>query len=138
MSGKNKTARREESADKNYIRILIGSAVSAVIYFLLVAMFALISLKNGVSSAMYVPAGIFFAFVSGFTGGFITVRPIKAKGIFYGTVSGLISAIICSVVHFIANGNKAGSGLLILAGAMIVAAAAGGITAVNLKVKNKY
>ena len=130
MSGKNKSTRRNEESGNNYVRILIGSAVSAVIFFVLLAMFALFS--------VYVPAGIAFALLSGLAGGFATVRPIKQKGVPYGALSGFIASLFCSAVLFIVNGSKAGSGLFVLAGIMILGGAAGGIGAVNLKVKKKY
>lgn len=138
MSGKNKSTRRNEESGNNYVRILIGSAVSAVIFFVLLALFALFSLKNGTNGSVYVPAGIAFALLSGLAGGFATVRPIKQKGVPYGALSGFIASLFCSAVLFIVNGSKAGSGLFVLAGIMILGGAAGGIGAVNLKVKKKY
>ena len=137
MSGKNKSTRRNEESGNNYVRILIGSAVSAVIFFVLLALFALFSLKNGTNGSVYVPAGIVFALLSGLAGGFATVRPIKQKGLPYGVLSGFIASLFCSAVLFIVNGS-AGSGLFVLAGLMILGGAAGGIGAVNLKLKKKY
>lgn len=138
MSGKNKSTRRSEEGGNNYIRIFVGSAVSVIMFFVLLALFALFSLKNGANSSLYVPAGIVFALLSGIAGGFAAVRPIKQKGIPYGALSGLISSLFCSAVLFVVNGNKAGSGLFILAGLIILGSAAGGIGAVNLKFKKKY
>lgn len=138
MSGKNKSTRRNEESNNSYIRIIVGSAVSAVMFFALLALFALFSLKSGTYGSLYVPAGIAFAFLSGVTGGFVAVRPIKQKGLPYGALSGFISSLLCAVVLFVVNGNKAGSGLFIVAGLMIVGSASGGIGAVNLKLKKKY
>ena len=138
MSGKNKSTRRKEASSNNYVRIFVGSAVSAVMFFAFLALFALFSLKNGTKSTLYVPVGIAFALLSGVAGGFAAVRPIKQRGVAYGALSGLISSLLCSLVLFVVNGNKAGSGLFILAGVMILAGAAGGIGAVNLKLRKKY
>ncbi|MBE6821008.1 MAG: TIGR04086 family membrane protein [Ruminococcaceae bacterium] len=138
MSGKNKSTRRNEVSGNNYIRILVGSAVSVIMFFVLLALFALFSLKNGANSSLYFPAGVAFALLSGIAGGFAAVRPIKQKGVPYGALSGFISSLFCAAVLFVVNGNKAGSGLFILAGLMLLGGAAGGIGAVNLKFKKKY
>ncbi len=138
MSGKNKSTRRNEESGNNYIKVLVGSAVSAVMFFAFLGLFALFSLKNGTNSSLYMPAGVVFSFLSGITGGFVTVRPIKQKGVPYGALSGFISSLFCAVVLFVVNGNKAGSGLFIVAGLMILGSAVGGIGAVNLKFKKKY
>ena len=133
-----KNTRRNEANNNNYIKIFIGSAVSSVMFFAFIALFALVSLKNGLSSSLYMPAGVIIAFISGITGGFVATRPIKQKGLPYGGLSGFIASLFCSVILFVVNGNKAGSGLFIMCGLMIIGSAIGGIGAVNLKVKKKY
>lgn len=84
------------------------------------------------------PAGIVTAVISGFAGGFASLRPIKQKGVLYGTLCGIISSVLCMAILFVINGNKAGNGIFIFMAAMILGGAAGGVSAVNLKIKKKY
>lgn len=118
--------------------IMITSLVGCLLFFILTALFSYLVLQKGISSSLYMPVGLVLGAISAFLNGFAAVRPIKEKGVLYGALTGLIQALLCSVVLFVANGGAAGTGIFILAAIIILAAAVGGIAAVNLKIKKKY
>lgn len=138
MKIKQKKKRREDSNVSPVGKIAIGAAISATIFFALIALFAYISLESGMNTETYLPAGLFIALLSGIAGGFAAVKPIKEKGAFYGVLSGLSAAIITSLILFAVNDASAGNGIFITAGLMIAGGILGGILAVNLKIKKKY
>lgn len=138
MSGKAKSSRREEKKDINFIKLIIGSVISSVIYFVILAVYASFALKSGASASGYMPAGMVTGAVTGFLSGFIAVRPIKQKGAIFGAVAGLIHAVICMIVLFAVNNASAGNGIFILSAIIVICSVLGGIAAVNLKIKKKY
>ncbi len=139
MSAKSKAVRRDEKQKSSpYTKIIIGSLVSVALYFILIALIAAMALKSDLSPSAYMPAGIISGILSSLIGGFVSVRPIKEKGVLFGALTGVVQAIICSLVLFVVNGNAAGNGIFILSAVMILCSAVGGIAAVNLKIKKKY
>ena len=138
MNKKAKSSRREDKNDIDYIKILISSVLSAIIYFVILALYAGLALKSGSDSSGYMPVGMITGAVTGFLCGFIAVRPIKQKGALYGMVSGLIHALICMIVLFAVNNLSAGKGIFILSAIIVICAITGGIAAVNLKIRKKY
>lgn len=138
MSGKPRTTRKDDSSKNLAAKIAVGAAVSVVLYFVLIAFYALAAFKTGLSSSLYMPIGIVLGALSGLVGGFVSVKPIMQKGIVFGALSGLISAIVSSAMMFAANGNKAGNGIFVFMAAMLLGGAAGGVAAMNLKLKKKY
>lgn len=138
MGGKTKSSRKESKYNTKLIKVSVGALVSTVLFFILLAIFAAMSLKSGFSASLYLPAGLAVGAVSGFIGGFLCVRPIKEKGALYGLISGLVQAAVCCAVLFAVNGGAAGNGLFILFGIINAFSVLGGIAAVNLKIKKKY
>ncbi len=138
MAVKAKSARKEEKRDEPIKRILISAAAGSAVYFIIIALFAFFALKNGTQGSLYMPAGMVMGAISGFLSGFTAVRPVKEKGVPYGTLTGFIQSVINSIVLFVANKGSAGTGLFILAAIVIIMAAIGGVSAVNLKIKKKY
>lgn len=138
MGGKSKSSRREDKYKAPYVKILIGAVSASILYFIILAVFAVIALNSGVSSSSYMPAGLAAGAATGFAGGLIAVKPIKEKGALYGLIAGVIQAVICSAVLFAVNSASAGNGVFILSALIVAFAAAGGISAVNLKMKKKY
>ncbi len=127
--------------DKNKFsigKICTISVISTVLFFVMIALFSYFALKKGITQSVYLPVGLAIGGLSGFSGGFAVVRPIKEKGIMYGALSGFIQSLLSSVFLFIFNNGSAGTGILILSGIIIFFASLGGITAVNLKIKKKY
>lgn len=138
MQEKIKKSRRDEKKTSPISKIIMGAVLGSVLYFVLLAVFASFALKSNVSMSSYMPAGMVLGALTAFIGGFAAVKPLKEKGVVYGALTGLVQALICSIVLFIVNSAVAGTGIFILMAVIIAAAAGGGITAVNLKPKKKY
>ena len=138
MGGKQRSNSKNENNQSLLMKIAIGTAISVVLYFIFIALYAFVSLKTGASASVYMPVGIVLGVLAGLIGGFAAVRPVKQKGFVLGALTGLASAVICAAILFIVNGNKAGNGVFFLMAAIISGSAAGGISAVNLKIKKKY
>ncbi len=137
MQEKNKTNRKEESQFP-LIPLAVSSAISSIIYFILIALLTFAALKTSFSNALYLPGAIFAGALSGLVCGFTAARIIKEKGLFWGGISGLIQSLLCSVVIFILNKGTAGNGIFILIAVIVAFSAIGGIAAVNIKKKIKY
>lgn len=138
MSGNSKPSRRDNKDETPIMKIIIGSILATVMYFAVIAVYAAFALNSVMSVSTYMPAGMIVGAITGFLGGFVSVRPLKEKGLLYGLISGAIQAIICSVVLFIVNGGTAGNGIFILCALIVLFSVLGGISAVNLKMKKKY
>ncbi len=138
MGVKNKSSRKESKYNTKLIKVAVGAVISTVLFFSLLAVFAVLSLKSDFSASLYLPAGLLSGAVSAFMGGFICVRPIMEKGALFGLISGVVQAVVCSAVLFALNGGAAGNGLFILFGIISAFSVLGGIAAVNLKIKKKY
>lgn len=138
MQEKAKRSRREDNKSSPISKIMIGAVSGSILYFALLAFFALFALKSNVGTSSYMPAGLFLGALTAFIGGFAAVKPLKQKGAIFGALTGLVQALICSIILFIANEAAAGTGIFILMALLIAAAAGGGIAAVNIKIKKKY
>ena len=120
------------------IPIMITAVGSMVLYFVLISLFALYSLKTGADRSLYLPFTVVLGAISGFVCGFISARIAKVNGMVYGGIGGLIHSLLSSIIIFILNGGVAGNGIFILIAVSVVASALGGISAVNIKKKIKY
>ncbi len=137
MPVKAKKSKKEENISP-ISKIIFGSVIGSVLYFAALALFAFFSLNNGVDSSVYMPAGIVLGILTAMLGGFLAVRPIRKNGAAFGALTGLIQALICAIALFVANKAVAGTGIFILIAAVIAGGVAGGIIAVNLKIKKRY
>lgn len=138
MSSKQRSTRKDDSSKNLAAKIAVGTAVSVILYFILIAFYALTAFKTGLNSSLYMPIGIVLGALSGLVGGFVAVRPVMQKGLALGALTGVISAIVSSAVMFAVNGSKAGNGIFIFIAAMLLDGTAGGVAAMNLKIKKKY
>lgn len=138
MPEKSKRSRRDDTKSSPTSKIAIGAVLGSILYFIILALFALFALKSNVSVSSYMPAGMVLGMLAAFVGGFAAVKPLKKNGIAYGGITGLVQALICSIALFIINKGNAGSGIFILMALMVAAASGGGIAAVNMKIKKKY
>lgn len=137
MQGNSIKSRKEENSSPIF-NIFLGSVMGSILFFCLMALFAVAALKSGTDKSMYIPAGMVFGFLSGLSGSFIAVRPLKEKGAIYGCIVGLINSLISSLVLFVVNKGVAGSGIFVLMTLITAGGIAGGIIAVNLKFKKRY
>lgn len=135
MSGISKTGANKKQ--NNYIKLIFCGLAGSGIYFLLLSLLTFVTLKINISESLFMPAGIFIAFVSGFFSGYTAVRPFMQKGLVFGSLSGLVCLFVCAVLLFAINGGKAGSRLIITSLIILSAAAFGGIVAVGSKPKRK-
>lgn len=138
MGGKSKSSRRENKSDAPFVKIIIGAVAASVLYFAFLAVFAVLALNSGMASSNYMPAGMIVGAITGFAGGFISVKPLKEKGALFGLITGALQAVICSCILFVVNEAYAGNGIFILCALVIISAVFGGIAAVNFKIKKKY
>ncbi len=138
MPKSNKSSSKKESTGFPLVPLASVSAVSSVLYFAILALITVISLKSSVDRSMYLPLSIVAGVVTGFICGFAVSKIIKEKGLFYGGLGGFVHSLICSVVIFILNKGTAGNGIFILMAVMTLFASLGGIAAVNIKKKIRY
>ena len=138
MQEKTNRSRREDNKSSPISKIMIGAVLGTVLYFVVLALFALFALKSNAGTSSYMPVGMALGALTAFAGGFAAVKPLKQKGAVFGAVTGLVQALMCSIILFIVNKAVAGTGIFILMALITVAAAGGGIAAVNVKIKEKY
>ncbi len=138
MNSKQRATKKDDKSVNSASKIAVGAAVVAVMFFVMIAVYALVALKTGSGSSMYMPVGALIGALSGLIGGFVAAKLIAQKGIVFGALSAFISAILCSAVMFFVNGNKSGTGIFIFMAAMILGGALGGVAAMNMKIKKKY
>lgn len=139
MSGKVKSSSRKDNKNETpFIKIIIGSVVSSILYFIIIALYAVFALKSGANASGYMPVGMVLGALTGFLCGFVAVRPIKQKGVLYGSFAGFVQALICMLVLFDVNNASAGNGIFILSAIIVLCAAVGGVAAVNMKKRKKY
>lgn len=137
MPEKAKRAKREEQKASPLVRISVGAAVGTGLFFILIAAMALLSLKAGLDSRMYLPCALAAGAVSGIAAGFTAVKPIKKKGILFGGAAGLITSAISAAVSVTVSG-EASVKLLIIIAVITVCSALGGILAANLRKRVSY
>lgn len=137
MTKKGAASKKDESKFP-VSQVLISSALGAVLFFLFLIAAAAFSLKSSLNQSLYLAVGLIAGGLSGFTGGFVALKLIKEKGIFYGALVGFIQSLLCAVIIFALNKGTAGNGIFILIAAVTLFSSLGGIAAVNIKKKIKY
>lgn len=119
-------------------RIIISSFTGCALFFILLLSLAALLLNSSADQSSYLLYGIVAGGISGFAGGFLALRLVKEKGIFFGALCGFVQSLLCSVVIFIINKGTAGNGIFILMAVTTLMSSLGGITSVNIKKKIKY
>ena len=137
MPAKTKKARREEQSASPFKKIAVGAAIGAVLFFAFTAAFALASLKSGIGSGAYFPAGLIIALLSGLVAGFAAAKPIKKNGLACGALAGLCASLPCAAAAALLS-SGAGVRLIAFIGAMTLGGALGGVAAGNIKKRAKY
>lgn len=137
MPKKHKQSKTENTGFP-FVPITLTSVISTVLYFIFIALFALVSLKSSTERSLYLPVAVICGAISGFLCGFIVARITKIKGMFYGGISGFIHSLLCSLIIFTMNKGVAGNGIFILIASMVIFASLGGVAAVNIKKKIRY
>ncbi len=139
MTNNSKNSRSKDNETLNYNKILICSLIGTVMFFFIISFFSFIALKTDfLTKSLYMPIGILSAAVSSFICGFMSVKKTKKNGALFGSVTGLAQALISSLILFLINNRKSGTGIFILIVIFVAFGAIGGISAVNMKVRKKY
>ena len=120
------------------LKIVFCSFGGIVLYFLMVIIFSALILKLSGNQSLYLVYGLGAGAVSDLICGFVSAKIIKEKGLFYGFISGIIQAVICTLILFVINKASAGNSLFVLFGIITAFSSVGGIAGVNLKKKIKY
>lgn len=115
------------------IKCIIGAIFGTAVFFILLALFSLLCLKKDIAPETYKPVVFACGIVSGMLCGYISVKPIKKRGIVFGAVSALpmMSGISVFAVLFSKNGLTISGWIFALM--IIISSAIGGIVAANKK-----
>lgn len=137
---KSKEVRKKEENASSVLakRILIGAAVTAGLFFVVLCVVSFAALKSDMSEGIYGTAGRVIAIISGFAGGFVSVLPVRRKGLVTGAACGALGAVPVMMAVFFANTKSSLLSVLVLFLIFAVAASIGGIAAANIKKKQKF
>ena len=128
---RSKSKAKDSSVKNIAIKTAIGSAVSLISFFALVAVAAFVLWKNDSDTASFKYIISVIGALSGFLGGFVAVRPVRKNGIAFGALSALIPcALIILASALIAKGSISAAGWVFIA-VNVIFAVVGGIVAVN-------
>jgi len=127
----------EESGAKITLwKMVRGSAVGTILFFLLLLIMAAVILKANLPSAALIAASLGAAALSAFAAGFIAVRPLRRSGIVLGALSSLPIILVIAAAAAISAGTL-GRNIAIAAPVMAAAGMVGGIVAANKRLKQK-
>lgn len=113
------------------VKILIGSLVSVLMFFVLTALASFLLWKTDADESVYKFVILLIGAFSAFAGGFVAVRPIRKNGIALGTLSTILPYFIVILVSALVA--KSGLGVIgwVLLPLQVLFSAIGGIIAVN-------
>ena len=131
---------KHDNTSKNKTKnILISSAIRAsvcsVIYFVLSAVFAAVSLKLDLPRDKDIIFSLISAGVTAAAAGYVTVRPVKKNGLALGAFACLPCFLIITLVSALTASKLPGVKLLVFTAVMLLFGALGGILAANQKRK---
>ncbi len=139
MPNNSKSSRSKESESLNFKNIIISSIIGLILFFLIISFFSFAVLKTDLlNKSSYMPVGLLSAAISAFISGFLSVRKTKKNGVLFGSLTGLLQALVTSLSAFFINNRNSGTGIFILIAVFVLFGAIGGVSAVNLKVRKKY
>lgn len=137
MSERKKYLTKNKQKSNPYIKLFFSGAAGSGLYFLLIGIFSFFVMKLNLSDNLFMPFGLIFAVLSGLLSGYTSVIPFNEKGLIYGSVGGIVCAVICGTVAFAVNGGKAGSGIFLLCAIIFISSSAGGVLSSGKKRKRK-
>ena len=111
-------------------KYLFGGLLSAVLFFILLLIPALLTMNTDLSDTMQNILVFFFAMLSSFTGSFFTLKKQRENGLISGAITSLfcitaVCLVLLGILHTL-GGKTAIMSLIMLAGGSL-----GGIVAVN-------
>ena len=116
----------------------IGVLASLITMLILLTLVSFVFKATGTVSAT--PAGIVVVLVaalSGFTGGYVSTRILKRKGLLVGMITVLVVGFLVFVAGFFLSGNNIQPTNLIKQGVLIIGGCIGGVMGVNHRSKRK-
>lgn len=117
---------------KNYVlKTVTGSAVGIGVFFLLALAAAFVLWKKDADTSAFKYVIFAVAAVSGFTGGFAAVRPVRENGMILGALSAILPCVAVSAVSMLIAKSGIGAAGWIFIALNIIFSAIGGIVAVN-------
>ncbi len=118
--------------------VLISGIVGTGTVFLLMLLFAFITVKTGnMDTGLFMPVNIVSLCTGAFIGGLICAKIMKEKGFIWGMVTASAIFLITSAA-VIAFGGEATLQLILKLAAMLPAGAIGGILGVSKRKKRRY
>ena len=117
------------------IRAAVRASVCAVIYFVIMAVFAAVSLKLDLPRDKDIIFSMISAGLTAAAAGYIAVKHTRKNGMAMGAFACIPCILIITVVSSLVSSSLPGVKALILAGVMIICGALGGILAANQKRK---
>lgn len=118
--------------------VLISGVVGTGTVFLLMLLFAFITVKTGnMDMGLFMPVNIVSLCTGAFIGGWLCAKIIREKGFIWGMVTSAAIFLITSVV-VIAFGGEVSLQLILKLAAMLPSGAIGGILGVSKRKKRRY
>lgn len=112
---------------------MTGCLIGTIVFFALTALFALICLKKDFPQSSYRIVMLIFGAISGFLCGFISVKPIKKRGMITGALCAIpLFLAVISVSVFFNHTGLSGISWIFL-GISLLFSALGGVLAANKK-----
>ncbi|MBQ7957713.1 MAG: TIGR04086 family membrane protein [Clostridia bacterium] len=118
---------------KDFITKMVkGSIVTAISFFILLFLLALLVVHFNVSDSVQNIAVFFFALFASFLGSFFALRKTQEKGLVSGVILTVPAvSVVCLVLFAVLH--TLGARTLIMSGLMMAGGMLGGIAAVNFK-----
>lgn len=118
--------------------VLIGTGVGAVVTTLMLFLMAFVLTLRDFSLSSAAVFSCIALGIGGFVGGFAASKKLGSRGMVIGSVTGAALYVLILIASLIVSESGITAFSLIKAVIVIVSAALGGITGVNLEKKKKY
>ena len=133
--------RKRNNENESVIKTIVkksatGTAVGIATFFAMMLLFAVVTVKAQLSSSIQNVLPFISVALSCILGAYLTGRLAKKKGIMYGAITSLAEDLIICIVLFFVN-RELGIRTLIMTAISLISGMAGGVMAVNKKVKRK-
>lgn len=131
-----KSKSREHTAFESIITIIKAVAIGLAVSAALLLLFSFIMSKKDVPFMLLNPFSAGLLMVASMLSGYLAARKIRQKGMFIGSMCGIIIFLIVITASFM-NSFNVGAAALIKLAISAVSGAIGGIMGVNAQLKRK-
>jgi len=128
----------EELKNAPFMPVLCGLAVSVVVTFVLLILFAVLLSIRDVPQPAVTPIALLAAGAGALAGGYCTTKIKKSKGLFYGALTSLLFFVILSIASAFLDHQTLSWLLFARLIVVLLCGSLGGIAGVNTKKKRKY